>query len=109
MSVKPAMTPEEWAVARDYWGVPSVILGQVGSTLANGAFVSESNRHALAALCLHEQEFGFTREDVNALQEAINGGYDGMDMIFWVGEEIVQRLQSLTSRISDLLPPEDVA
>lgn len=104
MTIKAALTAEEWAVAHDYWGVPSVILGQVGSTLANGAFVSEGNRHALAALCLHEQPFGFwpqlpfslrsAAEHLRVLTKEPNGWTD-LDL----AADIIQAL----------LPPEDAS
>lgn len=50
------------------------------------------DRHALAALCLHGQPFGFTQEDVDAVLVAA----DEADM---------DELQSVADRIEALLPP----
>ena len=46
--IRPALSPEEWAseLPDRYW---------------TGGGSGLENRHALAALCLHEQEFGFSQ------------------------------------------------
>lgn len=58
---------------------------------------NEGHRHALAALALHGQIFGFTREDVQILRtielEYIQGGPFS--------------LTSMADRIEALLPPAD--
>lgn len=52
--------------------------------------------YGLAAVCLHEQPFGFTQEDVTALRDAA----------LVVGElNMNSRLCSIADRIADLLPP----
>ena len=53
--------------------------------------IREPVRHALAALSLYKQPFGFTREDV----EHLRGGFHAHDFT------------SLADRIEALLPPED--
>lgn len=58
-----------------------------------------SGRHALAALALHGQPFGFTREDVAALWFVIQER-EGL-----VGAP-QHTLRSLAERIEALLPPE---
>lgn len=91
------------------------------------------DRHALAALCLYGQPFGFTREDVRVtleLAEACGGeadvseenarrlgadpqtGHDPKDIRLWqmdagVNRRRAQSLKFLAARIAALLPPED--
>jgi hypothetical protein len=103
--IKPALTPEEWARKRAerpqpkepgyvvvtpyvedrHWGI------SVSSHYSN-ASVNKDLRHALAALCLHGQAYGFTREDVAALERV---------------QLEVGGLQSLIDRLEALLPPEE--
>lgn len=42
---------------------------------------------------------GFTREDVTALREVLEGTYDGMELAYWVGSEVEDRLRLLMRRI----------
>ncbi len=59
-------------------------------------------KHAVAALALHGQPFGFTRADVEALNNAwcaVKGYHSG-------SEEDARQLESLRDRIAALLPPE---
>ena len=97
--VEPALTPEEWA----RFGCirkPNVLHARDGAYVRNGhgyldisealeeplgpediefpitsdsAMVAPEARHALAALCLHGQPFGFTREDVERLRDTLDG------------------------------------
>ena len=60
--------------------------------------------HALAALCLHDQPFGFRREDVSGLRflsESREGSAAGDLIVFQLA------LARLADRIEALLPPED--
>ena len=57
--------------------------------------------HALAALCLHEQPFGFTREDVELLQSL-----DHSYLASYIDYK-EDGYANLASRIEALLPPED--
>ena len=82
--MKPALTAEEWRDLVEY-GIPQSHI-EIGSMMP---------RHGIAAWALHEQPFGFTREDVKNLKMSIN------QSLPWV--------QSLISRIAALLPPEGVA
>ena len=61
-------------------------------------------RHGLAALCLHNQPFGFTREDVRYLRACadIVGEVQGGHYHTEEGE-----LHRIADRIEALLPPED--
>lgn len=95
--ISPALTPEEWA-----------------DVLAVGACVALTHaktRKAEAAILLYGQPFGFTREDVEALQ------FEGNDLLAWAGDaetdEERQRMNrhgfqllNVASRIAALLPPE---
>lgn len=59
------------------------------------------NRHKLAALCLYQQPFGFTREDVRMVtvmaEDCERVGIYPDSTAFW---------RSLADRIAALLPPE---
>lgn len=88
--IKPALTAEEWAGASGKIGV--------STQLATIMFASGRN-HALAAACLHEQPFGFTREDVivlRAAQDRIN--FEAID-------RGIPSVKDLADRIEALLPP----
>ena len=61
--------------------------------------VNAPNLFALSALCLHDQPFGFTREDVEVLTDAVGSVYSSM--------EGSAKLLSLADRIEALLPPEE--
>jgi len=114
--IKPALTREEWArkgVNRS-WGFVQAEIEYAGTVRPDGEeadddavwvigadesiYFDGDDRHALAALCLHGQPFGFTWEDVDLLQEAAIKGRsvtDGPDPDFW----------GLADRIEALLPP----
>lgn len=87
-AVRPALSPEEWA------GVVAGTVGIVGTP-------NPAANHQVAAVALHGQPFGFTREDVNRLRQmgwALGeGDYQGIP-IAWFGK--------LADRIAALLPPE---
>jgi len=99
--VGPALTPEEWAnpvnmqLGSDCWikEPQSLLL----STACGCLLFDVERRHAIAALALHGQPFGFTRDDVVALWSVIR------DMDPEEPERL--RLVSLSARITALLPP----
>ncbi|MCK5316316.1 MAG: hypothetical protein KAJ55_00300 [Anaerolineales bacterium] len=70
--IKPALTPEEWGPGPGYTGPRVDVLDRAEAWIeyADVWYHSDEgeetieNRHGVAALCLHEQEFGFTPEDV---------------------------------------------
>ena len=137
--IRPALTPEEWAelaargafdrdkttipewgddewtrlgfskaeeggvYVEDYWS-------QTTKPRAASAHVRPSNRHALAALCLYGQPFGFTQEDVEFLCDWLTGEHDtafeGDDEVDCgeMPEDRSKRL-NLANRIAALLPP----
>lgn len=117
----PALTPEEWAskeaevsswlrIAVLHDGLLAVSVAPDDAEATDGdsapihmATVGYAERpHALAALALHGQPFGFTWEDVDALRrcadaiEGADGGY------FDAGSE---DLRAVADRIAALLPP----
>lgn len=97
--MKPALSAEEWAKANGR-GILDMAMdsGDVAWEIVNDFphSCAGNSRHALAALCLHGQPFGFTREDVRALW-CIATNEDG---------PIDTWLESLIARIEALLPPE---
>lgn len=100
--VKPALAAEEWANVCVEGECRNDALWEM--TRGWDPFdpdlrtVEDLPHHALAALALHGQPFGFTREDVAALQMAI--GYDPTT------GHLSEALESLAARIAALLPPE---
>ncbi|MBI4408631.1 MAG: hypothetical protein HY561_02905 [Gemmatimonadetes bacterium] len=70
-------------------------------TVEPGTVAVGRDRHALAALALHAQPFGFSWTDVDALVEAIGCAAE-------VGHANVGvRLYNLADRIAALLPPRE--
>ena len=121
--IQPALTPEEWSAL----DVPSVAYLDkenyeepypffVVDHAEGTAFWSDDpkSRHALAALALYGQPFGFTREDVHQLRERVAGCRETAEAQrdhFYtdkarVVEGIAEALESLAARIEVLLPPE---
>ena len=112
--MKPALTPEEWKAPKVYWRQPDKYDEGCGIDMTdplNGDWLwvfdgswsvtlPTESRHAIAALALHGQPFGFTREDVTILlSEAEQNELDGF-------EDVGVILRSLAARIEALLPPE---
>jgi hypothetical protein len=113
MSQEPALTPEQWARRRVEFPEPTSIYSNEWDVAIQKRddgtvvweYVSEGcdrsiplePAHAVAALSLFGQPFGFTREDVKALLYTLDdAGKCGTDDI----------LQSIAERIAALLPPE---
>lgn len=118
-SIKPALSPEEWraGVIRDDEGWACIRNPQPGNPngdMPNNGWVRMSceecitwlhgprwltRRHAVAALCLYGQPFGFTREDAEILREYADEIEDGFT-------RRGATLRSMADRIAALLPPE---
>jgi hypothetical protein len=124
--IPPALTPEEWAGVREdfanEWAAGHRLRHQLlpdcavefweytrsgrGSPHVSMVLVDEENhvsvdrRHALAALALHGQPFGFTREDVVACDLAAHLTRDTAEA------EPARTLLVLAAKIRALLPPE---
>lgn len=104
--IKPALTAEEWAMARVH-----VSLYPTGKDL----MLQLGNRHGIAAAALHDQPFGFTREDVvdehqayhDAVMLARHFQDSGMERERLACKERARRHKERADRIEALLPPEE--
>lgn len=123
----PALTPEEWEELRysrptiEIWDDPPPAgSGCVGvedqhpDAQKGYARVEPPARHALAALALHGQSFGFTWEDVDRLREMqmdVGGEFahitDAEQRALLEMDVRMERvwMLDLADRIADLLPP----
>ena len=107
---EPAMTAEEWAEClRDPldYGMPPMVHGQF--LLFTGLPEPINRLDAMAALCLHEQSFGFTRDDVGvmkALSQRIHNDVHGIKEFSGTGN-LAGIVLDLADRIEALLPPEE--
>lgn len=100
--MNPALTKEEWARLTIDEGQSEYAEDAVADAIAESNLNTWGDaRHALAALFLHGQPFGFTREDVELLREEAGHEIDAGN-----GREY-RRLESLADRIEALLPPEE--
>ena len=112
-SITPALTPEEWedehveaaAWGADVWLDPNGGFHITGANDLDLTF-ADRKRHALAALALHGQPFGFTWEDVDALRymaerEIYADKYGEQGANAEYGHE----LNRIAGRIAALLPP----
>lgn len=134
--IEPALTPEEWASQREgRWVTESVAREHGGfgaGELRHDLFtrmwydsvegvrvtveqetgyeeditIPHAAYHALAALCLHGQPFGFTREMAAALEMCVRN-FDGVDIEDAQYHEGAGDLaREAIARIAALLPPE---
>lgn len=110
MTTKPALTEEEWGKlgcgtkgARPQ----RVEFDDEGYLVVHDgwetALPSSDVWHALAALCLHGQPYGFTWEDVDILRR--EAGFADDEHRNGFHPETEARLLSLADRIAALLPP----
>lgn len=111
--IEPALTAEQWkngwVYAQDEPGAssgehvhrhandPSSVC--VASLMSHACVSDPGCKHALAALCLDGEPFGFTREDLSLLRTAL---------AVWpnLGSHTEAELTSLIKRIEALVPPE---
>ena len=124
--LKPALTPEEWA-SREFtdennhmWDETDVTKSSDGMVALRGrddyyspGFTAYLERtHALAALCLHEQPFGFTRKDVRFLDDLspheLGCALDGDRPCDCDAVTHQRHITDLANRIDALLPPESI-
>ena len=96
-----ALSREEWAEA-ERRGILSRAResGDAAWEIVNDFphYVDGDARHALAAISLHGQPFGFTRKDVDVLRDAAIVVADGPALSAYLG--------AIADRIAALLPPE---
>ena len=103
MTLKPALTVEEWKHAL------GVLRASASPTIAAAVCIERvgiDDAHSLAALCLHEQPFGFTREmaeAIRALVQRLGVADPDLGHVFTVGKAL-----EAADRIEALLPPRDV-
>ena len=117
--MKPALTAEEWVGYSDHGdaicrgesqitaglrGEDTLVIGVASEQFEYGAILPESC-HAIAALCLNDQPFGFMREDVGGLRDMAREWEDDGNYGYLSTE--IQWARNLATRIEALLPPED--
>lgn len=123
-AVTPALSAEEWAESEfnatygraktsfhiDHKGrccAHSVMPDETRDVVVlNEAVDAPVVRLKLAALALHDQPFGFTREDVKLVQSLARGSScdDGRH---YLEDGEAEQLESVAGRIAALLPPVD--
>ena len=95
--IEPALTPEEWEPYTRHLTEPAVLDADL--------ILYEDGPHALAALMLHGQPFGFTWEDVDNLHSI------AIKDVPFVGDDgelhTNPELTNLADRIASLLPPRE--
>lgn len=101
-ALPPALTPEQWSklgqFPDEYEGSGIYLDHDVNAVCVEYVYVTQQ-RHALAALCLYEQPFGFDARDVHDLDIAI------LDPDNVIPGTHRHRLTLLRDRIASLLPP----
>ncbi len=127
--IPPALSPDSWKAFADGYGIPDGFDFNAAHTedgmmlslvVEEPAYLCGQERHALAALCLVGQPFGFTQEDVNALRhyaawEKTAANWCPEGYVFGTMDEInrldrlakADELLSLAARIASLLPPPE--
>ena len=129
--MNPALTKEEWTGGRH--GEPGTLKrgsgryawdaerfrdlfeGHITKTLAirvgqsdkHIAILEPEDAHALAALCLHQQPYGFTREDGALLRDLYRQVRGCWPEDAW-DEASAAPILGLADKIEALLPPEEV-
>lgn len=121
--IKPALQPHEWDGGETWYPIVALRTTNGGAVSVwdgkitdDSQFVTVPNdyRHALAALALHGQSFGFTHEDVTLLRDVLSGPHDtaieedeGHSWEVSCGEDHDARTRrlDLAARIAALLPP----
>ena len=91
---KPALSAEEWAALGPARDDCNVNVRGVRWPNVSDVDPARFSRHAIAALALHEQPFGFTRADVEFLNTVLE-------------DPFTDEAQSLIARIAALLPPPE--
>jgi hypothetical protein len=115
--IQPALTAEEWAELGPApkltcnWD-ESIAAFPGGSTDRAYGMDVHDNRHAIAALALNGQKFGFTREMLRAIKTLLANHIAedrGRDGDTWYSDELEKLValgQDTVGRIEALLPPE---
>ena len=103
----PAMTAKEWAEPSYTMADTRLQVKRFDGDLGFRVFdklgtFREKDRHALAALALYGQPFGFTREDVEVLRRVLREWTPLRESPI----DLPVGLATLAARIEALLPPE---
>ena len=115
--IRPALSAEEWAkrtvVRGEFMDECKVSGWEKIVAVHNGgdSVYPTPARHALAALCLYQQPFGFSQEDVDLLGRLADYDHgeaaclDGYDNFPEEADRREAHTRSLAARIAALLPP----
>jgi len=100
--MQPALSAEEWIQYADDLTIMADWAADKRPFGPNRRVTFEEKRHAVAAMALHKQPFGFTHDDEALLEELLRF-YE--HRAFAGDSEIVARIRRLLQKISALLPP----
>ncbi len=107
MSIRPALTPEEWAAFPNSHLVQAVEL--VDGTLGHAQTIAGEplplwfpTPHGTAAVNLHGQPFGFTREMLEALRSCVHMAGERVT----TGAGWLDHAEAALVNLEALLPPE---
>lgn len=102
--ITPALTSAEWIQYGDDLAVMADWAADKRPYGPDRRYTMEQKRHAVAALALHQQPFGFTAADLDLLGEVMkfyqHRGFPG-------DTALAERIERVCDRISALLPPRD--
>jgi hypothetical protein len=103
------LTPKEWEDSRKYWEIMEASTGATGEPI-----VPPNARFRQAATAMRDQPFGFTREDVAALEECYrSSNRDALAMLADDRKNVYakalldagRRTRHVAERLAALLPP----
>ena len=102
--MKPALSADEWCFTDPNQWLDSDF------SCHTGCHVEEGREHAMAAVCLHDQPFGFTRERLASLGRIIDDAERWQGEHGWMGnfssQEDLDNARADRDRIEALLPLE---
>lgn len=102
--IRPALSAAEWIQYGDDLQVMADWAADRRPFGPDRRFTLEDKRHAVAAIALHAQPFGFTHDDEALLEEQAkfyeHRAYAG-------DAEVVAKIRGLLKKISALLPPRE--
>jgi len=106
--MKPALTRDQWSNGEVAIGSIDLSHSDEGLHIAQGNEIvidgaDQAARHAIAAVMLHGQPGGFTREDVGYLR-MMTEQFQHTEGVYTL---MVNQCRGLADRIEALLPPED--
>ncbi|HUR91209.1 MAG TPA: hypothetical protein VMY38_00900 [Gemmatimonadaceae bacterium] len=100
---RPALSAEEWIQYADDMAIMADWAADRRPFGPQRRFSFQEKRHAVAAMALHNQPFGFTRDE-EAMLESQARFYEHRG--FGGDLEIAAKLRRLSRKISALLPPK---